>query len=70
MLENASEYHAEFYQVLRDYAEVFRQYNSKVLVKMKFFIALGDKLVKFERFMFNFLALRDGFIKGCRYFMG
>lgn len=36
---------------------------------MKFFVALGDKPVKFERFMFNFSALSDGFISRCTHFI-
>lgn len=65
--------YADAYQSLRDYAQVLRERNPDVLVKMKFesgFDKNRRPILKFQRFMFSFPALKDGFIYGCRWFIG
>ncbi|XP_024047669.1 uncharacterized protein LOC102621741 isoform X2 [Citrus sinensis] len=65
--------YADAYQSLRDYAQVLRERNPDVLVKMKFESSFDKNrrpILKFQRFMFSFPALKDGFIYGCRWFIG
>ncbi|KAK9196154.1 hypothetical protein WN943_004282 [Citrus x changshan-huyou] len=61
------------YPRLRDYAQILKQRNLDVLVKMKF-VPSFDKdrrpALKFQRFMFSFAGLKNGFINGCRWFIG
>ena len=44
-----------------------------MLVKMKFVFGFDKDrrpALKFQRFMFNFAALKNRFINGCRWFIG
>ncbi|KAH9723843.1 SWIM-type domain-containing protein [Citrus sinensis] len=65
--------YANSYQRLRDYAQLLKQRNPNTLVKMKF-VSSFDKdrilALKFQRFMLSFAALKNGFINGCRRFIG
>ncbi|XP_024957371.2 uncharacterized protein LOC107177619 [Citrus sinensis] len=65
--------YANSYQRLRDYAQILKQSNPNTLVKMKF-VSSFDKdrrpALKFQRFMLSFVALKNGFINGCRWFIG
>ncbi|KAJ4702229.1 MuDR family transposase [Melia azedarach] len=69
-LETASIDHRHSYKKLIEYAEILRQTNPGVLVKIKYSDVYETTPPKFQRFMFSFQALKKGFVKGCRWFIG
>ena len=61
------------YQRLRDYAQILKQRNPNMLVKMKFVSSFDrdrSPALKFRRFILSFATLKNGFINGCRWFIG
>lgn len=61
--------HADSYQRLRDHARILKQRNLDVSVKMKFVSGFDQDrrpALKFQKFMFSFAALKNGFINGCK----